>query len=126
MLVWISRRQSKRKSATTLTSPFAEMTVEENSVGSVIAGVPGALTNQPPLDANIPQNANGGANSARTSPGRTHKEATRNFELDTTISHTKQQTGVIRRLSVSVAVDYKPGLTLMATQPQNLVRNRNY
>ncbi|MGC3833235.1 flagellar basal-body MS-ring/collar protein FliF [Moritella viscosa] len=37
---------------------------------------------------------------------RPQKESTRNYELDTTISHTKSQTGVIRRLSVSVAVDY--------------------
>lgn len=101
-----STEQTQKRYNPDLPAVRSEMTVEENSVGSVIAGVPGALTNQPPLDANIPQN-NAGANSTRTSPGRTHKEATRNFELDTTISHTKQQTGVIRRLSVSVAVDYK-------------------
>ncbi|BDX07740.1 flagellar basal-body MS-ring/collar protein FliF [Planctobacterium marinum] len=101
-----STEQTQKRYNPDLPAVRSEMTVEENSVGSVIAGVPGALTNQPPLDSNIPQN-NAGANSTRTSPGRTHKEATRNFELDTTISHTKQQTGVIRRLSVSVAVDYK-------------------
>ena len=42
-------------------------------------------------------------------PGRNHKEATRNYELDTTISHISQQSGVIRRLSVSVAIDYVAG-----------------
>ncbi|MBC3765000.1 flagellar basal-body MS-ring/collar protein FliF [Neptunicella marina] len=89
-----------------LPSVRSEMTVEENSVGSVIAGVPGALTNQPPLDSNIPENATG-SNAERSTPGRSHKEATRNYELDTTISHTKRQTGQIRRLSVSVAVDYQ-------------------
>jgi flagellar M-ring protein FliF len=82
------------------------MLVEENSVGSVVAGVPGALTNQPPLDANIPEQAIG-SGAQQTVPGRNSKESTRNYELDTTISHTKQQTGIIRRLSVSVAVDYK-------------------
>jgi len=102
-----STEQTQKRYNPDLPAVRSEMTIEENSVGSVIAGVPGALTNQPPLEANIPQNATGGANSNRTSPGRTHKEATRNFELDTTISHTKQQTGVIRRLSVSVAVDFK-------------------
>ena len=104
-----STEQTQKRYNPDLPAVRSEMTVEENSVGSVIAGVPGALTNQPPLDANIPQNATGSNGSSRTTPGRTHKEATRNFELDTTISHTKQQTGVIRRLSVSVAVDYKPG-----------------
>ncbi len=97
--------QTQKRYNPDLPAVRSEMTVEENSVGSVIAGVPGALTNQPPLDANIPQNALG-QNSSRSQPGRTHKEATRNFELDTTISHTKQQTGVIRRITVSVAVDY--------------------
>jgi flagellar M-ring protein FliF len=70
----------------------------------VIAGIPGALTNQPPLDSNIPERANG--SSTQQTPGRTHKEETRNYELDTTVSHTKQQVGMIRRLSVSVALDY--------------------
>ncbi|MFT2091394.1 flagellar basal-body MS-ring/collar protein FliF [Paraglaciecola sp. 2405UD69-4] len=83
----------------------SEMTVEDNSVGGVIAGIPGALTNQPPLDANIPERANFNS-SQQTTPGRNHKEETRNYELDTTVSHTKQQVGVIRRLSVSVALDY--------------------
>ncbi|XOV79268.1 MAG: flagellar basal-body MS-ring/collar protein FliF [Aestuariibacter sp.] len=100
-----SVEQTQKRYNPDLPAIRSEMTVEENSVGSVIAGVPGALTNQPPLESNIPQNATGGA-ATRSSPGRTHKEATRNFELDTTISHTKQQTGVIRRLTVSVAVDY--------------------
>ncbi|MEP0177527.1 MAG: flagellar basal-body MS-ring/collar protein FliF [Paraglaciecola sp.] len=83
----------------------SEMTVEDNSIGGVIAGIPGALTNQPPLDANIPERANG-SSTQQTTPGRNHREETRNYELDTTVSHTKQQVGVIRRLSVSVALDY--------------------
>ncbi|MEO9493986.1 MAG: flagellar M-ring protein FliF C-terminal domain-containing protein, partial [Vibrio splendidus] len=37
---------------------------------------------------------------------RNHSESTKNYELDEAISHTKQQTGVIRRVSVSVALDY--------------------
>lgn len=38
---------------------------------------------------------------------RSRKEATRNFELDTTVSHIRRQMGGIRRMTVSVAVDYK-------------------
>ncbi|MFK8772055.1 flagellar M-ring protein FliF C-terminal domain-containing protein, partial [Aeromonas caviae] len=41
------------------------------------------------------------------SSGRSRKEATRNFELDTTVSHIRRQQGGIRRMTVSVAVDYK-------------------
>lgn len=97
--------QTQKRYNPDLPAVRSEMTMENNSVGSVVAGIPGALTNQPPLDANIPQQATG-SNATRTTPGSSRKEATRNYELDTTISHTKQQTGVIRRISVSVAVDY--------------------
>ena len=98
--------QTQRRYNPDLPAVRSEMVVEENSVGSVAAGIPGAISNQPPLDANIPENALGNGQVAPV-PGRTTKESTRNYELDTTISHTKQQTGVIRRLSVSVAVDYQ-------------------
>ncbi|MDM7860126.1 flagellar basal-body MS-ring/collar protein FliF [Alteromonas sp. ASW11-36] len=97
--------QTQRRYNPDLPALRSEMGVEENSVGSTVGGIPGALTNQPPLDANIPEQATG-STSQQTVPGRSSKEFTRNYELDTTISHTKQQTGVIRRLSVSVAVDY--------------------
>ncbi|GGO63536.1 flagellar basal-body MS-ring/collar protein FliF [Bowmanella pacifica] len=97
--------QTQKRYNPDLPAVRSEMTVEENSVGGIAAGIPGALSNQPPLDSNIPEQANSN-NAKSVTPGRSHKEATRNYELDTTISHTKQQTGVIRRLSVSVAVDH--------------------
>ena len=86
----------------------SETTFEENNIGGLAVGIPGALTNQPPVNSAIPEDAMAGGAGTATSPSRTHKEATRNYELDTTISHKRQQTGVIRRISVSVAVDYLP------------------
>ena len=83
----------------------SEMKIEDTTIGGTTAGIPGALTNQPPLDSNIPENATGG-NAQKTMPSRKHSESTKNFELDESISYTKQQTGVIRRISVSVALDY--------------------
>lgn len=83
----------------------SEMKVEDTSIGGVNGGIPGALTNQPPLASDIPENATGGANQ-RAMPSRKHSELTKNYELDESISYTKQQTGVIRRVSVSVALDY--------------------
>ncbi|MBL4911085.1 MAG: flagellar M-ring protein FliF [Alteromonadaceae bacterium] len=83
----------------------SEMKVEDSNVGGLLGAIPGALTNQPPLESNIPENATG-ANAKRAMPNRQHKESTRNYELDESISHTKQQTGVMRRLSISVALDY--------------------
>ena len=84
----------------------SEMTVEENSANGSNGGVPGALTNQPPAASNIPEQAAGGEGGTGSS-GRSRKEATRNFELDTTVSHIRRQQGGIRRMTVSVAVDYK-------------------
>ena len=86
----------------------SETTFEENNIGGLAVGIPGALTNQPPTNSNIPEVAGQGGAGSGTTPSSSHKEATRNYELDTTISHKRQQTGVIRRISVSVAVDYLP------------------
>lgn len=99
-----SVEQTQRSYNPDLPAIRSEMTVEDNSIGGFIAGIPGALTNQPPLDSNIPEQAS--SSSTQQTPGRNHKEETRNYELDTTVSHTKQQVGMIRRLSVSVALDY--------------------
>lgn len=79
--------------------------------GPNAAGVPGALSNQPPGAATAPINAAGG----RTAPGAQaaaagntiHKESTTNFELDKTISHTKMPMGGVKRLSVAVVVNNK-------------------
>jgi len=86
----------------------SETTFEESNMGGLAVGIPGALTNQPPINSDIPEVADGGGAGSATAPSRSHKEATRNYELDTTISHRRQQTGIIRRISVSVAVDYIP------------------
>jgi flagellar M-ring protein FliF len=84
----------------------SEMKVEDSSIGGGLGGIPGALSNQPPLESEIPENATGNANSQKVMPTRKHSESTRNYELDESISYTKQQTGVIRRITVSVALDY--------------------
>jgi flagellar M-ring protein FliF len=88
----------------------SEMKIEDNTIGGLLGGIPGALSNQPPLDSNIPENATGNAQQ-QTMPGRKHSESTRNYELDESISHTRQQTGIIQRISVSVALDYLSSTT---------------
>lgn len=102
-----STEQTQKRYNPDLPAVRSEMTSEENSVGGGSVGIPGALSNQPPVDSNIPEQA--GAGSSPVVPGRNSKEVTRNYELDTTISHSTSQSGVIRRISVSVAVDYKMG-----------------
>lgn len=95
-------------------------------------GVPGALSNQPPGPAAAPQQAAGAAAPAGpVAPGQPlvdangqqitdpvtgqpmlapypadkREQSTRNFELDRSISYTRQQQGRLRRLSVAVVVD---------------------
>ena len=84
----------------------SEQTLDEMRGGRGAAqGVPGALTNQPPAAGSLESNAEATTN---TPAGvNTTRRATRNYEVDKTISHTRLATGTIRRLSVAVLVDNK-------------------
>jgi flagellar M-ring protein FliF len=99
--------QTAKRYSPDLPAIRSEMTIERNSSGQSSGGIPGALSNQPPTESDIPQVA--GEATSSTVSGNFSKEATRNYELDTTISHTRQQIGVVRRVSVSVAINFKPG-----------------
>mgnify|MGYP000495354924 CR=1 FL=1 len=87
----------------------SEQTLEENRAsGDLAQGVPGALSNQPPGPNSVPEQiqgnaANGAAGTARA--GSSREQAVRNYELDRTLSYTRHQTGVVKRLSVAVVVD---------------------
>jgi len=86
----------------------SEQTQNELSASTSIQGVPGALSNQPPPAGVAPEIAVGQDGQAgASSPRSSSKSATRNFELDKTITHTRLATGVLRRLSVAVVVDDK-------------------
>jgi len=90
----------------------SEQRFEEQSVGSNInAGVPGALSNEPPAAGRAPEeaeaNQNAGANAATQPPSKNQRRSTLNYELDRTINHTKKSPTQLRRLSVAVVVDDK-------------------
>ena len=84
----------------------SEQTYEDNtSGGSVASGVPGALTNQPPVTQNQKkQQAQSGSGKNGTEQNSVRR-VTRNYELDKTISHTNFQSGLIHKLSIAVVVD---------------------
>jgi len=90
----------------------SEQTVNEQRVGDASeGGVPGSVSNQPPAVATAPQTAAEATpegTNAPTTPSRSRSQATRNFELDRTISHTRHQVGRVTRLTVSVLVDDLP------------------
>ncbi|MBD1556043.1 flagellar M-ring protein FliF [Vibrio sp. S9_S30] len=100
--------QTRKRFDPNTPSTRSEYTVEDYNNGNVVAGVPGALSNQPPADASIPQDVKQMKDGSLLGQGSVRKEATRNFELDTTISHERRQTGVVNRQTVSVAIRHKP------------------
>ncbi|HEY9255705.1 MAG TPA: flagellar M-ring protein FliF C-terminal domain-containing protein, partial [Stenotrophomonas sp.] len=82
-------------------------------------GVPGATSNTPPGATTPGQPAAPGANGANpnaaaaqqaaaATPTESAKSATRNYELDRTLQHTRQPAGRIKRVSVAVLVDHVP------------------
>ena len=88
------------------------------------AGVPGALSNQPPAPATAPittppapgtptgQPASaagqaGAVAAASQPPLNMRKESTTNYEVDKTIRHVRQPTGTVKRLSVAVVVNHR-------------------
>ncbi len=90
----------------------SEQKMEEQHGNSAEAiGIPGALSNTPQANAALAAKTPGQAEpqqpneAASQSKGDIRKQSTKNFELDKTISHTKNQPGTIKRLSVAVLVD---------------------
>ena len=110
----------------------SQQTSESASATPSALGIPGALTNQPPVPATAPltQPAVPGAGPA-AAPGQpplpgqlnaagvqapiasvaqpinTRKDSTINYEIDKTIRHTKQSIGTVKRLSAAVVVNHR-------------------
>ena len=88
----------------------SQQTSEQSSAnGATASGIPGAASNQPPVNATAPitgpaqalQTAqNGGGNGAN---GR--RDATTNYEVDKTVRVTRNATGNVRRLNAAVVVN---------------------
>ncbi len=69
-------------------------------------GIPGALSNQPPVAADgTAAQAAGAATETAAPPTRVSVQSTRNFEIDRQLSHVKEPANSIQRLSVAVLVD---------------------
>jgi flagellar M-ring protein FliF len=84
----------------------SEQINEQQSLLGEVQGVPGALSNQPPAAGRAPEVATGGAaGQPGGTPVNSSKRATRNYEVDKTISHTRLPNNQLRRLSVAVVVN---------------------
>ncbi len=75
--------------------------------GGGAAGVPGALTNQPPGNGEVDPGVPGPGNDAEQAVTNESASEVRNYELDKTIRHTRQSQGSIIRLSAAVIIDDK-------------------
>ena len=84
-------------------------------VGPDGGGIPGALTNQPVAAGGVA--AQGAATAEDGTPVNRQSSATRNFEIDKTVSVTREPTGSIRRLSVAVLIDNTPIPVVVEADP---------
>jgi flagellar M-ring protein FliF len=110
----------------------SEQSAEEisHSPSAANGGIPGALTNQPPAGgvaaaaapkpAATPAGSAGAKNDAAakaeaaaaaaasataSTPENTSKQSTRNYEIDRTVSYSRQPAGRVKRVTVAVLVD---------------------
>lgn len=85
----------------------SQQTSESVNGGAAAQGVPGALSNQPPVPGTAPltpapaaaTTATTQTSAAAAAPVSTRKDATINYEVDKTVRHTKQSVGTIKRLT---------------------------
>jgi len=86
----------------------SERELSEQRVAGGLGGIPGALANQPPGAATVPEQANaaeGEDGTPAAPPVNVRSESTRNYELDRTVSYTRQELGAVKRVTVALAVD---------------------
>lgn len=119
----------------------SQQTSETANATPSAQGVPGALTNQPPVPATAPltqpavtgtgattppgppvpgQLNAAGVQAAINSVGQpisTRKDSTINYEVDKTIRHTKQSVGVVKRLSAAVVVNHRKDVGKPTSKP---------
>ncbi|MEO0315577.1 MAG: Flagellar M-ring protein [Pseudomonadota bacterium] len=70
-------------------------------------GIPGAMSNSPPPDADLTKNTNTDEQKPATNEIVTTK-STRNFEMDRSVRHVKNSLGNISRVTVAVVVAERP------------------
>ena len=88
----------------------SQQTAEVGSGSPAATGIPGALSNQPPVPATAPLTQpapNAGAGAGASGAQNFTKNATINYEVDKTVRHTRGVPGTVRRLSVAVVVNHK-------------------
>ncbi len=88
----------------------SEQVMQERGSNAAVGGIPGALSNQPPAPGQSPediqkQEVEGPEGVRQGAEQSSRRKATRNFELDRTITHILNPVATVKRLSVAVVVD---------------------
>jgi len=99
--------QGKDAAAAVRSQQVSEST---NGASTTPSGIPGALSNQPPVPATAPmtgasaplQAAGGAANSAST-----RRDNVVNYEVDKTVRVTRNASGIVKRLNAAVVVNHR-------------------
>ena len=87
----------------------SQQTSDQNAAnGATASGIPGAASNQPPVNATAPLTGASQALQAAQSGGagsNGRRDATTNYEVDKTVRVTRNATGNIKRLNAAVVVN---------------------
>jgi flagellar M-ring protein FliF len=98
----------------------SEQISEERRTETRDRGVPGAASNVPPgAAAEAAAVADPAAVAATVPAGESASSRTRNFELDRTLTHVRQPTGRVRRVTVAVVVDNVPNVPVAAVAAED-------
>lgn len=105
-----STREGFPANASAVTSEQTQRT-SDTSGASAVGGIPGALSNTPPPASQVAAAPGGavtptpaGAPAPAAGGGRTTENVNRDFAVGREVSVTRQQTGVLKRLTVAIAL----------------------
>ncbi len=108
-----STREGFPADARALRSEEGQLSTDTSGGAGAPGGIPGALANEPPPASEVaaapggaitPQPAEGEAGAAAVANGRRTENYNRSFAVGREVSVTRQQTGVVKRLTVAVAL----------------------
>ena len=103
----------------------SEQLSERRNANKEAVGIPGAMSNQPPLDAQLVNTgeakaqANGEANKETTAA--VNHNSTRNYEVDRTIRHEKKVAGHLTKLTVAMVLDQPKPVEGEEAKPQKSI-----
>ncbi|HTP71708.1 MAG TPA: flagellar basal-body MS-ring/collar protein FliF [Burkholderiaceae bacterium] len=88
-----------------------QMSESSNGPSSTPSGIPGALSNQPPVPATAPLTGASAplhtAGSNAGGSGSTRRDNVVNYEVDKTVRVTRNATGIVKRLNAAVVVNHR-------------------